>query len=234
MNNNLLQIKIKERLNKLASLDYDNIECWQIAEAFNKAQLEWTRNQVHGNNQRKEGDESTKMLIDDLQVLLTPATLTTASKEDGKYFLTSSIPDNYLYYKRLSVKAATECCASRDLVVYLAPAADVDNLLLDALKSPSAEWGETFAVMSNNKFEVYADGKFTVPSATLTYYRKPREVSFTGCINPSTGATSTNVECEFKDDIAELIVDEACSILAGDMELFNQYQRTKQTAQSNN
>ena len=32
MTNSLLQIKIKQRLNKLASLDYDNIECWQVTE----------------------------------------------------------------------------------------------------------------------------------------------------------------------------------------------------------
>ena len=37
MTNDLLQIKLKQRLNKLSSNDYDNIECWQIIEAFNKA-----------------------------------------------------------------------------------------------------------------------------------------------------------------------------------------------------
>ena len=70
MNNNLLQIKIKQRLNKLASLDYDNIECWQIQEAFNKAQIEWTRRQLHGLNSKKEGAEQSINTIDDLQVLL--------------------------------------------------------------------------------------------------------------------------------------------------------------------
>ena len=50
MNNNTIQIKIKERLNKLDSLDYDNIECWQIVEAFNKTQIEWCRRQLHGGN----------------------------------------------------------------------------------------------------------------------------------------------------------------------------------------
>lgn len=90
MNNNLLQIKIKERLNKLASQDYDNLKCWQIAEAFNKAQLEWVRRQVHGNNQRKEGDESTKMLIDDLQLLLVQVNLTGTKKDF--YFETPGHP----------------------------------------------------------------------------------------------------------------------------------------------
>ena len=55
MNVATIQIKVKERLNKLASNDYDNIECWQIVEAFNKAQLQWLRRQLHGFNQFKEG-----------------------------------------------------------------------------------------------------------------------------------------------------------------------------------
>ena len=61
-----------QRLNKLASNDYDNIECWQIIEAFNKAQIEWCRRQLHGNNMYKEGDEMhLRRRIDDLQLLLT-------------------------------------------------------------------------------------------------------------------------------------------------------------------
>ena len=71
MLNSTLQIKLKERLNKLDSQDFDNIECWQFIEAFNKAQTEWVRRQLHGNNLYKEADEYSKRRIDDLQVLLT-------------------------------------------------------------------------------------------------------------------------------------------------------------------
>ena len=48
--NATIEIKVKERLNKLSSNDYDNLECWQIIEAFNKAQVEWCRRQLHGYN----------------------------------------------------------------------------------------------------------------------------------------------------------------------------------------
>jgi hypothetical protein len=44
---------------------------------------------------------------------------------------------------------------------------------------------------------------------------------------------NANVECELKDDICEIIVDEAASILAGDIESMNQYQREIQNAQRN-
>ncbi len=232
MNNNLLQIKFKERLNKISSLDYDNIECWQIAEAFNKAQLEWVRKQVHGNNQRKEGDESTKMLIDDLQKLLVEQNLTLT--DEGIYHQTNLVPDNYLYYKRLSVDSVTECCPQRALTVYLAEVADVSNLLTDQFRKPSAEWGETFAVMMANRFRIYTGDAFGLAQGRLTYYRKPVSVSFDNCTDPATGNATTNQECEFKDDIVEMIIDEACSILAGDIESWNQYQRTKTNATINN
>ena len=70
MLNSTIVIKLKQRLNKLDSQDYDNIECWQAVEAFNKAQVEWCRRQLHGINIVKEGDEQSTRRKDDLQVLL--------------------------------------------------------------------------------------------------------------------------------------------------------------------
>lgn len=232
MNNNLLQIKVRERLNKLSSQDYDNIECWQIVEAFNKAQLEWVRRQVHGHNQGKEGSEQTIMNIDDLQILIVEQNLTTT--KFPLYYETAVIPTNYMFYKRISVNAITECCPERPLIVYLAQVADVDSLLGDDFRSPSAKWGETFSTIQGNKFRIYTNGDFDLSVPQLVYYRKPRNISFLGCINPSTGTTDVDVECELKDDIIEMVVDETCSIIAGDIELFNQYSRNKQQATINN
>jgi hypothetical protein len=237
MTNALLQIKIKERLNKLASLDYDNIECWQVSEAFNKAQLEWVRRQVHGANQFKEGDESSKMNIDDIQLLLTDTLSTPVVMiKNNIYYETNSLPADYLYFKRFSVNSISECCTEpRIMIVYLAQVADVDNLLIDNFKQPSAKWGETFCTLSSNKIKVYTNDEFELASPVLYYYRKPREVEFRNCVNPSTGNTIfTDITCEFKDDITEMLVDETCSILAGDIESMNQYQRNKQNSTSNN
>ena len=108
INNTTLQIKFKQRLNKLASNDYDNIECWQIIEAFNKAQVEWCRRNLHGNNMYKEGDEASKRRIDDLQPLLTRQVLTGVTNAD--HFEGNNFPNNYLEYKRVSTNATSECC----------------------------------------------------------------------------------------------------------------------------
>ncbi len=90
MTNNLVQIKIKERLNKLSSMDYDNIECWQITEAFNKAQREWFRRQVKGINMMKQGSEQTLSLIDDLQKFIKSKDV--KGKSETRYFEADSFP----------------------------------------------------------------------------------------------------------------------------------------------
>ena len=76
MNNTTLQVKFKKRLNKIDSQDYDNIQSWEISEAFNKAQIEWCRRQLAGTNMRQEGDEMSKRRIDDLSLLLKSEKLT--------------------------------------------------------------------------------------------------------------------------------------------------------------
>lgn len=233
MQNSVLTIKIKQRLNKLDSQDYDNIECWQIVEAFNKAQVEWTRRQLHGLNIIKEGDEQSTRRIDDLQVLLTKNTLTTSV--NGIYF-EADIPSDYLEWKRLDVYASSECCdINRRMVAYLAEEANVNNLLRDIAKQPSFEWGETFATLINNKLNIYSDNKFTVKTADLVYYRQPRKIQILNCVDPYTGLASTqDIICEFKDDIVEVMLDDAASILAGDIESVNQFSRGTETAERNN
>jgi hypothetical protein len=228
MNNNLLQIKIKERLNKLASFDYDNLECWQIAEAFNKAQLQFVRKQLRGYNPKREGDGSSKQLIDDLQFLLKsfPIRIT---KKDG-YYETAVLPSDYLSFKSFSVKAKTECCPERNMKVYMADASDIEDLLRDHLRKPDFEWGETFAALIGKKLRVFTDGNFELQDPSLLYFRKPRTVSFLGCTDIATGNLTANVICEFPDDIAEILVDETAAILAGDMELFNQRALLKESA----
>lgn len=232
MTANLIQVKIKERLNKLSSFDFENLECWQITEAFNKVQLEWVRRQVHGTNQTKEGDESSKMSIDDLQQLITEFQI--GFTKYDKFYETSSMQSDYLFYKRVSVKCKTDCCPLRPMVVYLAQVGDVDNLLIDNFRQPSAEWGETFCTMQNNRIRIYTNGEFDLSDPVITYYRRPTDIQIGGCMEPNYGGISTSdVGCEFKDDIAEILIDEACSILAGDIESMNQYQRGKQNATLN-
>lgn len=233
MNNNLLQIKIKQRLNKLSSLDYDNIECWMVQEAFNKAQLEWVRRMIYGINMRKEGSEQSTGLVDDLRILMKSVELLPIS--DMKTFFEATLPADYLYYVRTDVYANSECCPDkRKMVVYEAEEANMGVLLNSDTKGPSFEWAETLSTLVGDKIRVYTNGKFDITDIGLVYYRLPRTVQFQGCANASTGQVFTiNQECEFKDDIAEILVDQTAAILAGDIESMNQYQRESQEVQKN-
>jgi hypothetical protein len=233
MLNSTITVKIKQRLNKLDSQDYDNLECWQIVEAFNKAQVEWSRRQLHGINLTKEGDEGSTRRKDDMQVLLFKETVTNLTDKGDYSFL--NIPGDYLQWKRVDVFAQRDCCDKRRMVVYLAEEGNVSILLRDKLKKPSFEWAETFATLIDDNINVYTNGEFNVPEVQLTYYRQPRKIQIQGCVDPYTNLQSpVNVTCEFKDDIIELIIDEAVSIIAGDIESGNQFSRGTDTAERNN
>ena len=238
MNNTALQLKIKQRLNKLASNDYDNIECWQIVEAFNKAQLDWCRRNLHGLNVVQEGDEQSTRRIDDLQILLTTTALILNKKD--RYYEVPNIPADYFQYKRISIVGKNDCCDDRNFVVYLAEQANVDQLLRDQNKKPSFECGETFATFRDNAIQIYTNNEFEIQNANLVYYRQPTRIQILDCADPylststTTVVSAAEVPCEFKDDIVELFIDETVKILAGDIESFNQMQRAQQAVEGNN
>jgi len=233
MNNATIQIKIKERLNKLDSLDYDNLECWQIVEAFNKTQIEWCRRQLHGGNIYKEGDEMSKRRVDDLQILLRETLLTGVNTD--AYFEAQNFPTNYLEFKRISTDATQECCPEPTAVtVYLAEEANVNLILRDPLKRPDYAWRETFCTMIDNNIRIYKTD-FNIVDPILTYYKKPRNIEILNCVDPYTGVVSVvDVISEFKDDIVELIIDETASMLAGDINEVNQASRGSQGAERSN
>jgi hypothetical protein len=235
MDNLTLKVKLQQRLNKLSSNDYDNIETWQVSEAFNKAQVEWVRRQLHGNNIFKEGDEFSKRRIDDLQVLLRELPL--AGTQTDTYFETTNFPiDNYMEFKRVSTDAKSECCPdARSMTVYLAEEANVNLILRDPLKKPDFDWGETFCTLIGNTIRIYTNKDFTLVNPVLTYYKRPTYIQFDGVLNPYTGQVSTaNVESDFKDDIVELILDEAAAVIAGDIANYNEMQVAQQAAERSN
>ena len=235
MLNSTILIKVKQRLNKLASNDYDNIQDWQIIEAFNKGQSDWVRRNLHGLNIVKEGDEQSKRRIDDLQILLTTLSIVMTNKQ--QYFESTTLPINYLQFKRISTEAekADGCCPAKKMIVYLAENQNIDILLKDHNKKPSYEWGETFATLKDNMFQVNTNNEFILKNTTLTYYRQPIKIEITNVKDPYTGLIPlVDIVCEFKDDIVELLVDECSKILAGDIESIIQQQIQEKSVESNN
>lgn len=236
MLNSTIILKIKERLNKLDSADYDNIASWKIVEAFNKGQVEWLRRNLHGLNVKKEGDEQSKRRIDDLQTILNDTPVLAMTKKDTYYISTLPLPINYFEWKAVEAKATNECCPDpRPLLIYLAEEANKSVLLRDENKKPSFEFAETFATLKNNQLLIYTNGEFEIEDTILTYYRQPRRIEIAGIMDPYTGLIpAVDVISEFKDDIVELFCDEAAKIIAGDIESITQMQRNNQSVEGNN
>lgn len=234
MNNLAIKIKVKQRLNKLASNDYDNIEPWKISEAFNKGMLSWVRRNLHGTNMLKEGDEGSTKRIDDLQILLTDYKIPMFSK-DG-YYESNALPENYMSWKRVTPKAIKGCCTEpRKMKTYLVPEADIDLINDDEHKRPSFEWSETVCTLIGNKLRVHTNNLFQVTDTNLLYYRFPVFIQFLGSVDPYTGLPSTsNVECEFKNDLVEVLIDECVKILAGDIESITQQDIASGSVETNN
>jgi hypothetical protein len=234
MENLTVELKVNERVNKLDSNDYDNIHSWKIVESFNKATVDWCRRQLHGTNTHKTGDEQSKRRIDDLQVLLSSHELD-LSKEDC-HFASENWPDDYFEYKRVNFKGSTECCeAKKGWVIYLVEEENIDILLRDTNKKPNFSWRTTLVTLMSNTVKIWTNDEFKVSEATLTYYKQPTRIEMIGVSNPYTGDLSTEeVISEFKDDIVEVLIDEAVKIISGDMEYMSSIQIADKSVESNN
>lgn len=215
MNNTLLQLKIKQRMNSLSSNDYDSIECWMIVEAFNKVQNVFVREEA-----RRSGQDTQN--LDDLQAVVKVQELI---GENKARFYEAPLPKDYFAGLRVSAMGVTEDCPNgRPMVIYDADEGNLEMLLRDINRKPSFEWAESFQTMGSGKIRLHTDGLFELTEVKVTYYCKPRPISFATCVNEFDQPTP-DVESIFKDDVTEMLIDRTASLLSGDIERFNQMQR---------
>lgn len=222
----LALIKLRLRLNKLHSSDYDNIEDWKGIEAINKAQLEWFRKQVIGYNKAQQGDEEDRVRVDDIQQFLSELKL---QGTNHRFHFEFNLPSNYLWYKKILPLCMKGSCQGVPLDSLFVEEANVPRLLFDWSMKPSFEWRETFHTIIGNTIRIYTNEDFEVENVYLTYYRTPQKVDINGYTHEDE-TSSVNRDLEFKDDVAEIILDEAAAILAGDTEYLMQLQVAKQRA----
>lgn len=223
-------IKLRLRLNKSHSSDYDNIPDWVAVEAINKAALSWTRRQLHGSNKTQEGDEESRSRIDDLEQLLKSKSL--KGKTFKRYFESNHLPEDYLWFKRIEAEASKDCYEDLILDSTLAEESNAGALLKDFNSQPSFDFEQCFHTLIGDKIRVYTNDDFFVSKINLIYYRKPIKMDIHG-YEKEDASESANVDLEFKDDIAEIIIDEAASIIAGDIESINAFEINKRRVDEN-
>jgi hypothetical protein len=226
----LLQIKFQQRLNKLASQDFDNIESWQIVEAYDKAELQVVRDLLDGKTLKRDGQGSSLFSVTDLQPLITP-NHTLNGTDQGDYFVSLPLPENFMQWVDVSVKAQSGCCPGekRNLTCWLVPIEKKSLWEKDESFKASFYFAETFAYLASNQIHICQQDEFKVCEAVLSYYRLPRGIQIAGTISPSTGKMAIKDTLpELKDDLVELIIDQAVAIIAADTENWNQAQRAGQ------
>jgi hypothetical protein len=225
--------KVDLRLNKQFGEDYDNIECSETVEAVNKGQLEWIRRQLHGINQTREGDEESKRRVDDLQPLIKNKRLSLTNKA----ILAESelLPDDYGWFKSIIVYGEQENGCGKSIIedLHHIEVANVNEWLSDWAKEPSFEYRQAFYTLSGNRIQVYTNGEFKVSSIELVYYRQPQSFDIAGCPKYD-DSVGSDKDLEFKRDVCELIIDEAASIIAADIEHLAAYEVTKRRNENNN
>lgn len=232
MLNETILLKQQQRLDKLGSGDYPNVEDWMYIEAFNKGYSDWLRRQLEGINQEKVTAEGSIKRIDDLQFLLTDPTALVLTAADEYY--SAPIPTNYLGWCRVTVYGKDDCCPERKFATFIGREATADIDMQDIGKQPNFDWATTFSTLANGQVKMYTNNKFTISRAFLTYYRIPVFIEIAGVANPFTGVVSTiSVLCEAPDNVIEVIIEESCGILARDIKSYQEAQMNYQSADKN-
>lgn len=216
--------RIKQRIQKQDTNFNSNILDEEFEDALQKGLNDWLRRQHHGFNQFKEGDEQTEQRVDDLQILLTDKKISVSNK--GLYSETNKMPFDYRYYKRLTPIVSKGDCKKVTIKSFFVEESNVDDYLKDWTFTPSFDFEETFHTLVSNKFRVYHNNDFNVDEVLLTYYRNPIHIS---CLKKDYDKV-----WEWKEDVAELIIDEAVKILSGDTENNSAYELANNRIETNN
>lgn len=223
MNSKFASELIDMALQKQATEGYANLTRWDKEDAVNKAALEVMRKQYFGNNVRKEQNEETTIMVDDLQTFLVDRNMSVINYD--LYADSIKIPENYLYFNNLFVYCNKGECKNQLIVSTLVENSNTDDYLSDYVFSPSFDFEQCFHILIQNKVRVFHGGDFEVSKIKLSYYRKPAKISFEG--------NDLEKEWEFKEDLAHIIIDTAVKNLAANIEHVSANQHGKENILNN-
>lgn len=235
MNVDSILLKLKLRINKLDSQDYDNLEIWQLLEAYNRSQLLYVRKNLHGNNIYKEGDEASKRRMDDFNRLLVTKSIGFHKDSYTDFIVTDPIFDDYMMFKSIVAKVSCSCCEDELMNIHLVKAANKFVFSGNSMYNCNFDYRETFAVSEGNRFSIDLRCVDKVEDISLTYYRYPVNIEKAGHVNVMTGAVSVaDVGSEFTDDTTEAIIEFTASMIGSDIMDGDIYQMRSNNEQNMN
>lgn len=214
-----LLYKIDLKLNKLATLEHQEIQLENKILALNEAQLKLAKTKLDPNNPLGLGFDAFKKRYEDLEVLVEPASkhpldVTEEDKILNRWVSNLLILDPaYMFYIDSYLIADKGSCRNKAIFINkdLIKHADIAELLLNPNYKPSFEYEETFCSLSSNKLEVYTDGTFTPTKVYISYIRYPKYIDYTGYIKLD-GSASIKQDSELpaylEDELLDMTIQE--------------------------
>lgn len=178
----------------------------QIDELLNIAIRNIVRKYVH-----KINDETAQSITDGIQPLIETVTLTKTLTNN--LYSEFDLPNDFYYFKRATITA--NGCKLINVSLYFQDY--VQHALTNFNLKPDFDWGRAVGFIANGKLTVYSNNEFSIDNASLTYIRKPAEVSIGG-YNNINNVLKPKVECDLPEILHDLIIREAIVLAKGSVE----------------
>lgn len=123
---------------------------------------------------------------------------------ETRNFVSFTLPKDYLEFVNVDAVASKGKCGNRNMKLWDAKTANIEEILHDEFNKPSFEYEETFYTIASDKVNIYKSD-FTLNEARLSYYRYPVKVDMEGYIRADE-SISSNIDPEFDDRVVNKII----------------------------
>lgn len=216
-----LHYDLKYKLDKVDSLDTDNILPAEIDWILNEAINLFVKQRYDKNNPKKLGFEGNQKRIDDLKTLVIkspsqqPAVVPVNVGNNTYEVKLSSLNYEYLFLVRLTTKLNKTNCGYKVVSPEESEHDDLNTVLLnDPFRKPSFEWQRVPYVFGRSSttlddqgsIYLYTDGTFTITEVYPEYLKTPNKVSLGGYTYLD-GSIATKTECDLPKEAHREIID---------------------------
>lgn len=210
------------RLNKKATLDSQSIPIEDKILALNEAQIKLIKRKLNSNNIYGLGMDSFTKRYEDLQKLVVDFEKLTVTKNTTGYPSykadLDTLTKDYMFPLEMFVLCTKGNCNNRTLAITkIIRHGDLSTMLFNRNYSPSFEYQETLATISDNKVNIYTDSTFTINTLNISYIRYPQRIDIAGYFTFD-GSPSITQDSELADYLQDELLDLATLELAMETE----------------
>lgn len=207
---------LDEQINKNANLQGQFIPDENKIDFLNRNQIKLILKKLGLNNIYQSGLDSFKKRYEDLQVLIVPyeKLIATPTRDTFNSYITNLTSTSKKYFLPIDayITGTKGNCINRVIdIIKIVKHGDIQTDLKSPHWTPSFEYQESLASISNNNFYTYPDknNTFIINSLYFSYLRYPLPIDIIGYIHTD-GSASVNQNCELdfylKNELLEMTV----------------------------